>query len=66
MAKRQQNVKKGSSRKVGSQKAKCESYRLRNVCQRNKIKRILQSNGAKAVESYKRNPTMKFPKERRK
>lgn len=60
---KQTNVQKGSSRKVGNHKAHCERYRQRGSLLKNKIKKIAKSNGLKAVESYRHDPTRKFPKE---
>ena len=59
---KQSNAPKGSSRKVGRNKSKCEAYRAHGIRSKHKIKKILQSNGIKAAESYKRNPSKPFPK----
>jgi len=58
---KQENVKKGSSRKCGKRKKHCEQYRLHGTLLKNKIKRIRQSNGERAVTSYRRDPTAPFP-----
>ena len=60
---KQSNAPKGSSRKVGRNKSKCDAYRAHGTRTKHKIKRILQSNGSKAVESYKRDPSKPFPKQ---
>jgi hypothetical protein len=59
----QQNVKKGSSRKIGNRKRHCDIYRNHGTLLKNKIKRILRSNGITAASSYRRDPNAKFPKE---
>jgi hypothetical protein len=46
-----QNEKKGC-KKAGRSTDKCKSYRLRQTRERNKLKRILQSNGPVAAEAY--------------
>lgn len=59
----QQNVKKGSSRKVGNRKLHCSAYVARNSLMKNKLKRIARSNGLAALESYKRDKNKPFPSE---
>ena len=59
----QQNVKKGSSRKIGNRKDHCKRYRDHGTLLKNKIKRILRSNGMTAASSYRRDPSAPFPKE---
>lgn len=45
-------VGRGGSRKVGRNRDKCKLYRARKTRERNKLKRILQSNGARAANKY--------------
>ena len=42
----------GGTRKYGRNIEKCKAYRGRNIRERNKIKRILQSNGYQAAVEY--------------
>jgi hypothetical protein len=52
---------KGSSRKVGRNKDKCKAYRLANTSERNKAKRVLQSNGKKYCEIYCKEHGIRLP-----
>lgn len=40
------------SKKAGKNKAKCQTYRAMKTREKNKIKRILKSNGFAAAEVY--------------
>ena len=44
--------KSGGGRKLERNKDKCKSYRSLKTREKNKLKRILQSNGVKAAEEY--------------
>ena len=45
-------MKGGKGRKVGNQKEKCKKYAAAKTAERNKVKRVLQSNGTKAAIKY--------------
>lgn len=45
--------KRGGSKKHGRNKVKCQRYRDRGIRFKNKMKRILQSNGPEAAQKYK-------------
>lgn len=45
---------KGKSRKLGRDKVKCAAYRASKVREKNKIKRVLASNGYKSAVKYAR------------
>lgn len=45
-------MKGGKGRKVGQQKEKCAAYKNAKTSERNKVKRILQSNGVSAATKY--------------
>ncbi len=49
---KRETVGRGGSRKVGRNRDKCKLYRARKTRERNKLKRILQSNGIKAANKY--------------
>lgn len=59
----QQSTPKGSSRKVGTKRMKCSAYTARGNLLKNKLKRIMQSNGMVAVASYKHDIHARFPSE---
>ena len=42
----------GGARKYGRDKDKCKRYRDLKIGERNKLKRVLQSSGAKAATEY--------------
>jgi len=50
MAKKEK--KSGGSKKYGRNEAKCKAYRASKNREKNKIKRILQSEGLKAAELF--------------
>ncbi len=60
---KQQGAPHGSSRKVGNRKTHCSAYIARNSLMKNKIKRILQSNGITAAMTYKQDIHKRFPSE---
>jgi hypothetical protein len=43
---------KGKGRKLGRNKNKCAQYRAMHTREKNKIKRVLQSNGVKFAEAW--------------
>jgi len=45
-------AKHNINRKYGRNKAKCERYRREHRRERNKLRRILQSNGEAAARAY--------------
>ena len=51
MTKSQQG-KSGGAKKYGRDAAKCQKYKLTQVREKNKLKRVLQSNGSKAARKY--------------
>jgi len=44
--------KSGGGRKIGRNEEKCKKYRTSKNKERNKLKKILQSNGFQAAEKY--------------
>jgi hypothetical protein len=46
-------AKSGGAKKYGRNKIKCQRYRDRDTRFRNKMKRILRSNGPAAAQRYK-------------
>lgn len=58
-----QKIKKsGGNRKHGRNTDKCKGYRSRKVRERNKIKRILRSNGIDAAQAYAKKHSIPLPK----
>lgn len=55
-------AKHGGARKIGRSKTKCEQYRNAHTRERNKIKRVLQSNGYDAALAYAAKTGVKMPK----
>lgn len=51
MAKEQQK-KSGGAKKYGRSEERCKKYRILKTREKNKLKRVLQSNGVKAAEAY--------------
>jgi hypothetical protein len=51
MAKESQK-KSGGNKKHGRNEDKCKKYRASKTREKNKLKRVLQSNGRKAAEEY--------------
>jgi hypothetical protein len=56
-----QRKKSGGARKHGRNTEKCKQYRAAHTKERNKAKRILQSNGRKACEAYCKTNGIKLP-----
>lgn len=52
MANRQ--AKSGGARKIGTNKEKCARYRSRGTRFKNKLTRVLKSNGKAAADAYRR------------
>ena len=48
----EQTSSKGKGRKVGRNKNKCSRYAAMHIREKNKLRRIRQSNGIKAAETY--------------
>lgn len=59
MADQSTSGKKG--RKIGRNKKKCEQYRAHNTRAKNKIKRVLQSNGLAYAIVYAREHSLPPP-----
>ena len=51
MAQKEQK-KSGGAKKYGRNEAKCKAYRASKNREKNKIKRVLQSEGVKAAEAF--------------
>jgi hypothetical protein len=45
-------AKHGGGKKIGRDMVKCQAYRAAKTMERNKARRILQSNGAEACAKY--------------
>lgn len=52
MAKAQTSKKRGGLRKHGRDKNKCAAYKAMKTREKNKLKRVLQSNGLTAAKEY--------------
>jgi hypothetical protein len=52
MAKAQTTKKRGGLRKHGRNKDKCAAYKNLKTREKNKLKRVLRSNGREAAKSY--------------
>ena len=52
MARAQTTKKRGGLRKIGRNKDKCALYRAMKTREKNKLKRVLQSNGREAAKEY--------------
>ena len=61
MPKQSPNKKSGGMRKYGRNKTKCTAYKNAHTRERNKAKRVLQSNGKKACEAYCKKHVIKLP-----
>lgn len=48
----EQQKKSGGAKKYGRSEEKCKKYRANKTREKNKLKRILQSNGLQAAEAY--------------
>jgi hypothetical protein len=59
----QKQIKHGGSRKFKRNEAKCSTYKAHQTREKNKIKRILQSNGLKAATIYATKYGLKVPKQ---
>lgn len=55
-----QKAKSGGARKIGRDRFKCERYRNANTRERNKLKRIRQSNGIEAARQYAKDQHLIF------
>jgi len=52
MARAQTTKKRGGLRKIGCNKDKCALYRAMKTREKNKLKRVLQSNGKEVAKEY--------------
>jgi hypothetical protein len=62
MPKAQTHKKSGGARKYGRNSVKCQRYRDRKSRERNKLRRILKSNGLKSAQHYAKIHGLKQPK----
>lgn len=60
MPKGMQRKKSGGMRKHGRNEEKCKKYKLAKIREKNKLKRVLKSNGYKAAVKYAKLHGLKF------